>query len=53
MDKQTLEHLQDLKEFIEEAVGFADEELSGDERVEVVDFLDDMNTSLVEFIARL
>ena len=53
MDKQTVEHLKDLKGFIEETVGFADEELTGDERVEVVDFLDDMNTSLVEFIARL
>lgn len=48
-----IEMLRDLKGFIEEAIGFADDELAGEERVKVVDYLDEMSTDLQEFIAGL
>jgi hypothetical protein len=53
MDKSMIEKLRDLTLFIEEAIGFADDELTGEERVKVVDYLDEMSNDLQEFIAGL
>lgn len=53
MDKDMIERLRDLRGFIEEAVGFADDDLTGEDRVKVVDYLDEMSTDLQEFIAGL
>jgi hypothetical protein len=53
MTKETTEKLQDLRSFIEEAIGFADDELIGEEKIKVVYYLDEMSMDLQEFIASL